>query len=368
MNLRGIAVLVTVGAATACDSPVRPQTPRVLEVVAIAHNVDQDPDGFTVFINGDSVGIVQTNDVQRFSLTPGAPEVHLSDVAHNCTSRTPQPPPRVLNHDTTRMVFEFDCRRTLANKLLFTSYRDGQWKLYAVRYDGSNLHQVDVGMPVLAASVSPDGSRVLFTSSNNRVYIAAADGSNPTATDITTRNFAVRWSHDGSRFAYVHQNNVYVADLTGTHITQLTNDHHWKTYPAWSPNDDLIAYASDGGIYTVGSAGGLPTLLTAGFTDPNMPAWSTGGWVSFADARASDTSWKIYSINRETGELRKESRSQDEEILPAWSPNGEWLAFMSGRNPVWSVYLQSRDGTVHRRLSDGRYEASQPVFGPSLPE
>ncbi len=360
----GLSVLVFVAN---CDAPSEPRLSGRIEIIAIAQNVDQDPDGFTVYIDDDSVGTVRTNGAQEFTISAGTHHVRLGDVAHNCTPQQLQSETTILPDTTNRLTFEVTCRRTLGNKLLFFSHREGEWKIIAMRYDGSNSHEVDFGLPfsVVFASVSPDGQSVLFTS-RGFLFSGKIDGSIPTAWPI--RGYNARWSPDASRIVYLMNDNVYVADSTGTEVTQLTNTHYWKAYPAWSPDGSVIAFASYIGIVTIDDNGVGKTVVANDFYGPNMPAWSPDGWVSFAGMSGNDTSWKIYSKNAGTGEIRKESKSNAEEILPAWSPDGEWLAFLSDRNPVWNVYLQSRDGSVRVRLTDGRFENTFPFFGPRLPE
>jgi Tol biopolymer transport system component len=44
------------------------------------------------------------------------------------------------------------------------------------------------------------------------------------------------------------------------------------------------------------------------------------------------------------------TNSPDNEGLPAWSPDGEWIAFMADRGGEWAIWAMRPDGTAARRL------------------
>ena len=72
----------------------------------------------------------------------------------------------------------------LNGKVVFESNRDGNFEIYSMNADGSNLTRLTNNAAAdQAASVSPDGTRVAFTSTrdgNPEIYVMSIDGSNLT--------------------------------------------------------------------------------------------------------------------------------------------------------------------------------------------
>jgi Tol biopolymer transport system component len=52
------------------------------------------------------------------------------------------------------------------------------------------------------------------------------------------------------------------------------------------------------------------------------------------------------------------------DMLPAWSPSGEWIAFVSERNGNPDIYLVKPDGTCLRRLTDNPGDDMYPAWRP----
>jgi Tol biopolymer transport system component len=48
----------------------------------------------------------------------------------------------------------------------------------------------------------------------------------------------------------------------------------------------------------------------------------------------------------------------------AWSPNGEWLAWVSARNASNDIYIMDKQGKNAVRLTDGPSQDTNPVWQP----
>lgn len=95
--------------------------------------------------------------------------------------------------DQTRLTFESGGAPAVSSdgKLIaFQSNRDGDWEIFIMHLDGSNLAQLtnNDAMDRLPAW-KPDGSLLAFSSNrsgNERIYSMAADGSRPKLLSVPT--------------------------------------------------------------------------------------------------------------------------------------------------------------------------------------
>ncbi len=54
----------------------------------------------------------------------------------------------------------------------------------------------------------------------------------------------------------------------------------------------------------------------------------------------------------------------DEARLPAWSPDGRWIAFQHFSAGQWRIFVMARDGTGLRQLTNGAADDREPVWAP----
>lgn len=103
--------------------------------------------------------------------------------------------------------------------------------------------------------------------------------------------------------------------------------------------------------------------------------------IAFATDRDGD--YEIYSIGADGTDLRRLTSSRGLDAHPAWSPDGEWIAFASARTapldelllhpdngqPNGEIFVMRPDGSDVRRLTENQWEDSTPAWkplGPSL--
>jgi Tol biopolymer transport system component len=63
-----------------------------------------------------------------------------------------------------------------------------------------------------------------------------------------------------------------------------------------------------------------------------------------------DDNWEIYVANLDGGGLQRLTRNPANDGLPAWSPDGRYIAFVSDREGGWAVWVMRPDGSDQRLL------------------
>ncbi len=201
------------------------------------------------------------------------------------------------------------------------SVKDGNWEIYSMAADGSNLRNLtqnlseDRLMPAWGETAwSPDGSQILFTSDregNTQVFVMAADGSNPVnVSQETARIYEWLWSPDGEWVYFTSDQggnrNIWRALPSGEEKSQVTNLDGHERYLHFSPDGQYLAFISGG---------------------TNLPV----GYVF--EMRSGD----VLRLFANTPEASVESLQ--------WSPDGQWLYAAAQIDNQDNIYLISVDGT-----------------------
>ena len=139
--------------------------------------------------------------------------------------------------------------------------------------------------------------------------------------------------------------------------------------PQWSPDGTQIAFLSSlgvgGGIWSVSPEGGFPTRLASDLGTgglfipaPQMPAWSPdGSWISYVSDKSGSPELWLWSA-RDGRHLQLTNLGGQRVNSYAWSPDGKWIAFGGNRYgnfDIWKVAVPS--GEARRLTTDPRLEA-----------
>ena len=143
-----------------------------------------------------------------------------------------------------------------------------------------------------------------------------ADGSDPTSlTNGRADEFNPSWSPDGTKIAFDRvidgNSDIWVMNADGSDQTNLTNDaetEDTELKPSWSP-DGRIAFVRRSSV------------------KPDV--WNSDVWTMNADG---------------SGQIRL-TMNLAEDTSPAWSPEGQYILFVSNRDGQYEIYAMKEDGT-----------------------
>jgi TolB protein len=267
-------------------------------------------------------------------------------------------------------------------------------EVYAIRLDGTG--RVDLSRNPARedqATWSPDGSRVAFVREGT-IVTALRDGSTQIEVGPGTEP---TWAPTGGRLAFVRDNDIWLAAVDGTGQLQLTATSQTERLPTWSPDGSAIAFGrldpTGGGamdVVAIDVAGSGETWLARTRASlSRLLAWpAPGDSVVYANgnvvqrvdlpgrgvtvvARAAGTIAEIaaasdgrslaitvpsngsvgglYSVDLESGRMQLlDSAGSCNDILPAWSPDGDQVAF--ARDCDTHLHLVRAAGTGERAL------------------
>jgi Tol biopolymer transport system component len=243
---------------------------------------------------------------------------------------------------------------------------DETWDLCVIGLDGSGsrvlVHRENNDW-ICPAAWSPDGKRILtafFRKESSGLtgeiaFVSVSDGSIQiikTTHETTASNFTqMSISPDGRYIAYPapaekgsSQKDIFLLSTNGKQDFPLVQHPADDSSPSWTPDGDKILFVSDRGgtpgfwMANVedGKSQGTPSLVKADIGQ-------FGGRIGFTRQGSyfyelSTTRQDVYTADLDpaTGEIQGETRILASRILgsnsePAWSPDGQYLAYYRQR-------------------------------------
>ena len=239
-------------------------------------------------------------------------------------------------------------------------------RMYIAASDGSGFHEVaSIGGPYVvnhSPRISPDGTHVVYVAyhhedEESRYFVietAALDGSGPhRLTTGREQDLAPSWSPDGTSIAFLRSprldcprtTSIFTVRADGSDLRQVVSLPGWAvSAPAWSPEGQLLAYTAR--------------------ESHDGPGGAVGLYIASVDGSNVE---RLHGVSsRHDGSLPNVS------VNPAWSPDGERIAFVfdgfvlldSGdRDGYGKVYTIRRDGTGLRQVANVGQSSRELTFG-----
>jgi TolB protein len=275
--------------------------------------------------------------------------------------------------------------QTVASRLAFPAFRNGQWDLYSLDQSGGDLRQLtDDRHQDDAPAYSPDGTKLTFASrrdSNWDLYVLdLATGQERRLTEHPDYDGAPAWSPDGAQIAFESFRSgdldVWVLDLESGGLTNLTADSEDGDFaPAWSPDGAQIAFTSwrrgDKDLFVLDVGTGALTQLTNSEAAEESPAWRPDGTrLAFVRDRLGER--EVYTLDVSSPPAEGGAVTQitwlGGAVGPVWSPDGERLAALHRRFDGEQIVWQSVDdtGQLPHRVTEIAWLDGRPAWGGSI--
>jgi dipeptidyl aminopeptidase/acylaminoacyl peptidase len=243
--------------------------------------------------------------------------------------------------------------------------------------------------------LSPDGERVAYIVTSfdrptyeyrRTIWVAPVAGGEPRQFTSGPNDTAPRWSPDGRQLAFVRaparksrpkdaaerdrgvgKPQVWVLPVLGGEARQLTFERYGAGSATWSPDSASIVYVARRG------APDDPEAEDAALDGHEVPAVRTFERLMF---RHDGQGWTyeqrshLFNIPASGGEARQLTDGDWDDSAPAWSPNGQTLAFTSDRSAerwrwpgsdIWILDLASGE---LRRLTNESLQCGAAAWSP----
>ena len=262
-------------------------------------------------------------------------------------------------------------------KIAYVSARSGNKEIWVMDYDGANQQQVTHLKSIsLTPRWSPDASRIAFTcyvpfrtvTSAQICMYSAVSNRLIAFPRYRGTNSSPAWSPDGSQIAFMSSQNgdpeIYVADANGAKLHKITFAAGVSTSPTWNPKTGKqMVFVSD--------RGGSPVLYLSDADGSNVqkldlpdmgyvidPAWSPNGQLLAFSWRRPSGNYDIYVMDIVSRQLVELTKDEARNERPSWAPDGRHLVFESTRTGTRQIWSMLADGTEPHQLTfEGQNES-----------
>jgi len=276
------------------------------------------------------------------------------------SSATPQPAASTEDVDPTSVPADVTLIPTATptgggiGQLAFASNLTGRPQIYLINLDGTGLTQLtNLAEGACQPAWSPDGMRLVFISPCIR-NVESYPGSSLWLIDVDLAGNATApvqipsvpggdydpvWDPAGERIAFTSLRSgrpqIYTIRPDGSELRDLSDDFAYDRQPAWSPSGTQLLFTTSRGgvteIWVMPDVGtGEQRFSRSGGAEDTNADWSSDGMIIFERNQGGFS--RLYLASFEDRGVSADpicttERSAQPMAEPAWSPDGNWIAF-----------------------------------------
>jgi Tol biopolymer transport system component len=371
--------VLTVSLVLGCSGgagPAAPESPDAAPqgfvAVGIVTAGEEIPSTLEVFLGESRRAIAHNSQVVFSSTRSGSQTVRIAGVATLCELvGSAERQVTVVLRDTARVNYQIQCPVAGSDRLIVAIGAN----LFSMTEYATRARQLTSAVQNYFASISPDGSRIAFTTNrdgNEEIYIMKADGSDQRnlTSSSSTRDSWPKWSPDGTKIIFYSwaisagpaAAEIYVVSASGGPWTRLTSNGALDADPEFSPDGRRIVFMSerDGNqeIYVMNADGTAPIRLTNDPGRDGTPTWSPdGNRIAFATTRfaaAGTDAYEIAVMNADGSGFVRLTNHPEIDVNPVWSPGGQRIVYNHRLGPGdYDIRIINADGSGDRALLQG---------------
>lgn len=247
--------------------------------------------------------------------------------------------------------------------IVFSTNRDGNWELYSILSDGSQLTRLtQTASPEQNPVISPDRLSVAYNGGAG-IWVMDIDGSNQRqvvngfigAQDPT-------WAPDGLRLAFSGRQSganyiPWQVIVSSGSTSPLPFGTIGQAQLTWSHSDSIIGAREQSNGVSVFGINHDSVRVLVNMVATAYPRFSpSGALIVFEGQEVDQGPHSLYTIHPD-GTGLTQITTLSNYSGPTWSPDGSKLAYVQG-GELWTMNL---DGTNKRQLTNGM----SPVLHPS---
>jgi TolB protein len=290
---------------------------------------------------------------------------------------------RAAHEFASDIIQKFGGSTSLLGTRIYYVHRTGTVKapvdeLWAMDWDGGNPKQLTRLRNILVTpAVSPDGSRVAFTSwARGAPQIMMIDTLSGRALPFYNQEASVNttpaFTPDGKQIYYSSSAaglpQIFVAGIDGQGFRRVSHRDAIEAEPKVDPkNPNQLLMVSGPGhqqIYQMNSDGSGVQLLTNGEGESSNPSWNPDGQhIAFSWTRGYATGdFNVFLMDFGTHQYLQLTHSEGKNENPVWAPDGRHLVFGSTRTGRSQIFSMLADGTQVKQLTK-EGDNRMPVWG-----
>lgn len=231
--------------------------------------------------------------------------------------------------------------------------------------------------------LSPDGQTLAFCwqrDGETNLYTIPSSGGWPRCLTVGRESLpywmdsSPQWSPNGRFLAFTMNNHVHITPADGAGLAQKLTDFTDAAFaPVWMPDSNQIIIGvsrSDcAKLLLTDREGSWPRPLTTGEEGDDFGARPSpsGDFIAYVHRPLNDLNRLDLSlVEVATGQVRLlVGAPQQKNWFPRWSPDGNWIAFLSQRPDFNEIWLVRPDGSGEHQLTHLGHDVGEFCWSPT---